>query len=182
MRFLLITLCFLFYTQVEAQRTVVVKRPGRTVVRTTGPKVIYRRPVARVRVVHTLPRGTVVVSHGPYSYHYIGGIYYRPYNGVYRIVPAPIGLRVTVLPLGYRIIRVAGVSYYFYHGTFYKKKAETYVVVNAPLHAVVTTLPDETDTIEIDGKTYFEFNNVLYISIETPDGQAYKVTGTLETD
>ena len=171
----------LFATEtINAQRRVVVKTPERVVVRTSSPRVIYRRPVPVVRAVRTLPSTTVVIKRGGVRYHYHAGLYYRYYGSRYVVVAAPYGVRIKVLPVGYRRIVYLGIPYFYYQGNYYVEVSGGYKVVKVPNNIIVSELPEDAEQVEIDGKTYYEYGGILYKVVTTPEGKAFKATGNLE--
>lgn len=171
----------LFMTQTSnAQRRVVVKKPHRTVVRTTSPRVVYKRPTPVVRAVRTLPATAVVIKRNGVRYHYYNGRYYRYNRGRYVIVTAPRGVRIKVLPVGYRRIVIAGKPYFYFQGVYYVSVNNGYKVVEAPDNIIVYELPEEAEQVEIDGKTFYEYDAKLYKVVTTPDGKGFKVVGDLE--
>lgn len=174
-------LAALFMTSsMNAQRRVVVKTPGRTVVRTTNARVVYRRPVPVVRVVRTLPATTVVIKRNGLQYHYYNGLYYRSYNGSYVVVAAPYGVRIKVLPVGYHRIVYLGTPYFYYQGNYYVEVSGSYKTVEAPENIVVSELPEEAEQVDIDGKMYYEYSETLYKVVTTPEGKAFKAVGNLK--
>lgn len=171
---------FLIIDKTNAQRRVVVRTPNKTIIRTTSPRVVYRRPIPAVRAVRVLPNTAVVVKRNGLSYYYSGGLYYRYYNGRYVVVAAPLGVRVRVLPVGYTRIVIYGRPYFYYRGNYYIQVSNGYKIVEAPENITVPELPEEAEQVDIDGKSYYEYNNTLYKTITTPEGKQFKVVGGLE--
>lgn len=175
-------LSLLFVTEsMHAQRRA-VRTSKRTVVRVSSPRVVYARPYPTVRAVRTLPSSAVVVRRGGVTYRHHAGLYYRPVNGRYVVVSAPIGVRVTALPVGYRRIVVAGVPYFYFQGNYYVTVNGGYEVVQPPLDSVVYELPEDAEALTIEGSNYYAYGGTLYKVVTTPEGKAFKVVGDLEWD
>ncbi|APD08194.1 hypothetical protein UJ101_02696 [Flavobacteriaceae bacterium UJ101] len=132
----IIGMLFIIQT-LNAQRRVVVKTPHKTVVRTTSPRVVYKRPTPVVRAVRTLPATAVVVKYNGVRYHYHNGLYYRYNSGRYVVVTAPKGVRVSVLPVGYNRIVIGGKPYFYFRGVYYVSVNNGYKVVEAPDNIIV---------------------------------------------
>lgn len=147
----------------------------------------YRRPVYSPRNpgwrYSYLPRRNSIVasfsfpfatiSFGGYSYRYCDGVYYRPYNNVYRVVAPPVGIFINALPFGYSRIYVNSDPYYYYNGTFYDEYEDSYRVVAPPVGALVESIPDGYETITIDGETYYSVDNVQYKPVINEDGEIW---------
>ena len=86
------------------------------------------RPAGPV-VVTKLHRPNVVV-HNNVRYYRSSGVWYVKRNRGYRVVAAPIGVRVSTLPRGYKVVKVRGVKYYRYNGVYYKRSGRNYIVVS----------------------------------------------------
>lgn len=86
-------------------------------------------------VVKVLPKKHVVVRHSGHRYFVHGGVYYRSYNGSFRVVAAPIGYRINVLPTGHMSFRVGPISYHYHAGNYYRREKAGYVVVAKPVGA-----------------------------------------------
>lgn len=90
------------------------------------PRVGFYAPV--------LPRAAVTISFGPDRFWYQGGIWYRPYQGGYRVVVPPFGAVVPLLPPDYVTVSLGGSPYYYANGVYYSAytSGPGYVVVQAP--------------------------------------------------
>ncbi len=113
------------------------------------------------------------IAFGGYSYRYCDGVYYRPYNNVYRVCAAPVGIYINVLPFGYRRIVVNDYPYYYYNGTYYEDYEESYRVIAPPVGAVVESIPDGYETIVIDGETYYSVDDVQYKPVVVDNGEIW---------
>lgn len=89
----------------------------------------------RGHIVKNLPKAhhTVRVSSGRYFVH--RGIYYQPHRGRYRIVAAPIGLRITALPVGFISFQLNAQRYFYAAGNYYNHIDGAYFVVEKPAGA-----------------------------------------------
>lgn len=110
---------------------------------------------------------------GGYGYRYCDGVYYRPYNNVFRVVAPPFGIFINVLPFGYRRIVVHDYPYYYYNGTYYDEYQSSYRVVAPPLGAVVESIPEGYETIVIDGETYYKVDDVQYKPVVQDNGEIW---------
>ncbi|SHJ36738.1 DUF6515 family protein [Aquimarina spongiae] len=88
--------------------------------------------------VRVQPANTVVVTklhhpkvvvHNNVRYYRSNGVWYVKRNRGYRVVTAPVGVRVAALPRGYKVVKVRGVKYYKHRGVYYKRTGRQYVVV-----------------------------------------------------
>ena len=87
-----------------------------------------------VNIVKILPANHTVIKVGAVSYFHSGGIYYQPNrSGGFRVVAAPIGIKVNALPRSYRVVKIKGVTYYSHSGAFYKRSGKKFVVVRRPV-------------------------------------------------
>ena len=147
----------------------------------------YRRPVygsynpswryghipGRNSVFNRLPGNYLSLNFGGFNYRYFNGIYYQPYNDVFRVVAPPVGLFINTLPLGYRKIYVRDYPYYYYNGTYYDQQDSKYRVVSPPVGAVVESLPKGYETLLIDGETYFTVDGAQYKPIVQENGEIW---------
>ncbi|MEP7107517.1 MAG: DUF6515 family protein [Ferruginibacter sp.] len=144
----------------------------------------YRRPVynahnpnwrytyapRRNSIFNTLPLSYFSINFGGFGYRYYDGIYYRPYNNIFRVVAPPIGIFINTLPFGYSRIYVHDYPYYYYNGTYYDYRNNNYTVVSPPVGAVVESIPDGYETLTIDGETYYEVDGAQYKPVVQKDG------------
>jgi hypothetical protein len=127
----------------------------------------------RNSIYHSLPSTYININFGGFGYRYYDGIYYRPYNNIFRVVAPPIGLFINVLPFGYSRIYVHQYPYYYYNGTYYDYRDNNYFVVSPPVGAVVESIPDGYETITIDGETYYEVDGAQYKPVVQDNGEVW---------
>ena len=99
------------------------------------------------------------------NYYDSDGIYFKQENDKYKVVPAPLGLKVKTLPKGSQEFTVDGNHYFYYFGTYYAPRDGKYEVVEPPIGAEVDSIPDGYDKVMIDGQTYFSLNGVQYKAV-----------------
>ena len=92
----------------------------------------HRSQSASIKFVASLPIGHTVVRFGNVRYYTYAGVYYRPYQGRYRIVAAPIGLNVAVLPAKHKAVRIKKQRYFIANGVYYQKAGKKFIVVRRP--------------------------------------------------
>jgi hypothetical protein len=107
------------------------------------------------------------------GYRYYDGIFYRPYNNVFRVVAPPIGIFVNILPAGYSRIYVDDYPYYYYNGTFYDHRDNHYFVVSPPVGAVVESIPEGYETINMEGETYYVADGAQYKPVMQDNGEIW---------
>ena len=108
-------------------------------------------------------------------YRYDRGIYYSPYNGGYRVIPAPPGVFIRYLPDGYSTIYLGDYTYYYFAGTFYREGIHGFTVTEAPPGAVVYDLPEGATEVRMGNIVYLQYNNTLYQPIYLDGRDAYEV-------
>jgi len=120
-----------------------------------------------------VPKKSVVIIHSGLKYHYYSGIFYKPAGATYKIVKAPIGMRVRVLAKDKISIVLKGKKYFYYYGTFYTETPDgkEYFTVDPPIGAKVNALPEGYTEIEKNGKIYYEFEGVLYEEVSENDDE-----------
>ena len=126
------------------------------------------------------PKNALLIVNKGTKYHYHSGFFYKHIGSKYKIVKAPIGIRVRTLPKG-RIHFVHGTrKYFYYYGTYYVKSDYDvdYIIVSPPKGAKVNALPDAYKEVEIDGNEYFEFEGVFYKEVEENNEVLYEVVDT----
>ncbi|MBC7890509.1 MAG: hypothetical protein H7Z13_21760 [Ferruginibacter sp.] len=147
----------------------------------------YRRPVysaynpnwryayapRRNSIFNTLPSSYININFGGFGYRYCDGIYYRPYNNIFRVVAPPFGIFINALPLGYRRIYVRNYPYYYYNGTYYDYRHNNYIVVSPPVGAIVESIPDGFETLIIDGETYYVVDGAQYKPVVQENGEIW---------
>ena len=113
------------------------------------------------------------INFGGCGYRYYEGVYYRPYNNVFRVVAPPFGFFINTLPYGYSNIYVNNYPYYYYNGTYYDQYEDSYRVVAPPIGAVVESIPQGYETLVIDGETYYKVDNVQYKPVVQDNGEIW---------
>ncbi|PSR52026.1 hypothetical protein AHMF7605_00065 [Adhaeribacter arboris] len=155
----------LAYRSSRNYRTPVIPRSSKTYYvsgRDRSPDWRYRNLPRRGYTVAMAPARAITIAFGGLYFHYDNGVYYRPLNGRYVVVPAPIGLRTRVIPTGYLRFFSHQRSYYYYYGTYYTLQNGYYEVVKPPVGALVESIPDGYEQIVIDGETYYLVDGVQY--------------------
>lgn len=117
----------------------------------------------------------ITLSWNNHPYHYYNGVYYEPYNSGYRVIAAPVGIRINTLPQGYSEIPVNGVNFYYYGGTYYRNYGNGFEVTAAPFGAVVYNLPEGAQETTINGNRYMVYNNTYYQPFNDNGNDAYEV-------
>lgn len=156
------------------------RRPGvrynnyrRPIYNAYNPNWRYAYAPRRYSMFNTLPSFYFNLNFGGSRYRYYDGIYYQPYNNIFRVVAPPIGIFVNVLPRGHRKIYVNDYPYYYYNGTYYNQKEDNYYVVSPPVGAVVESIPDGYKTITIDGETFYEVDGAQYKPAVQENGEVW---------
>jgi hypothetical protein len=97
------------------------------------PQLSYAKQYKNVdRHLSSLPKKHHQISHRGKSYYYTGGSFYRPRNGGYLSISAPIGAIVPGLSSGYVTFGVGPNRYYYLSGIYYRHAPGGYVVVQKP--------------------------------------------------
>jgi len=115
-----------------------------------------------------------------HNYYFHSGVYYSKINNKYKIVRAPVGIRVAVLPSAATRVVVKLKPYYYYYGTFYVKQNDnSYETVNPPVGAKVEILPDGLEEVEYNGETVYKLDDISFKPELTNDGKlVYEVIRT----
>lgn len=133
-----------------------------------------------------LPGSYISIQFGGNPYYYSGGLFYQPYGSYYRVMPPPLGIRVSILPRGYWSFRIGGLPYFYYNGIFYRRDNRDYEVIKAPVGAEVPSIPRDAKTIVIDGEKYYEYNGTYFKDFIKPNGELWYTVegkhGVLNTD
>ena len=126
-----------------------------------------------------LSRPSYVIPYGGYRYHYLNGIFYRPYGSYFQVIAPPLGIHIGVLPYGYSRIWLGSDPYYYYNGTFYRHWDDaSYEVVAPPVGAEVAELPEGARPVVIDNRKFYEYNGTYYKESVKDNGEIwYTVTG-----
>jgi Family of unknown function (DUF6515) len=117
----------------------------------------------------------IIIDFENRAYHYDAGVFYAPYNGGYRVIPAPPGAYVPTIPQGYQQVAVGGQTYYYFGGAFFIYDGTNYEVVAPPAGAVVYNLPVGATSVQIDNYEYMEYNDTYYQPIQINGQDAYEV-------
>jgi len=142
--------------------TPIYRHDYRPVYNAYSPSWRYSCLPGRYSYYRSLPATYLTLNFGGFGYRYWDGVFYRPYNDLFTVCAAPLGIFINVLPIGYRRIYVSNYPYYYYNGTYYDQRGDNYYVVSPPVGAVVESLPDGYDTVVIDGETYYTIDGAQY--------------------
>ena len=124
---------------------------------------------ARVNKLHVKSK---LIKYKKHHYYFHSGIYYRKINNKYRIVRAPIGIRVNILPATATKLFVKWKPYYYYYGTFYiQLEDKTYETINPPVGAKVEDLPEGLEEVEIKGETLYKLEEIYFKPIINKEGK-----------
>lgn len=146
---------------------------GKLVYSPRNPSWRYAYAPRRQSVFYSLPSSYFSINFGGLGYRYYDGIFYRPYNNVFRVVAPPIGIFVNILPSGYSRIYVDDYPYYYYNGTFYDHRDNHYFVVSPPVGAVVESIPAGYETINMEGETYYVADGAQYKPVMQDNGEIW---------
>lgn len=117
------------------------------------------------------------ISHRSGHYFYNHGNFYRHNAGRYTMVPAPLGIRVSVLPPNPWRVVIRGQHFFYSNGAFFSHRNNCYQVTSAPVGAIVPSIPMRAQRLSINGREFFEFDQTIYQRIRTRRGIAYEVVG-----
>lgn len=120
-----------------------------------------------------LNRPTVIVNFGGYRYHYLDGIFYRPYGSYFEVCAPPLGIHIGILPYGYRRFWIGPDDYYYYNGIYYRHYDDYYEVVTPPVGAEVAEIPEGSKPVVIDGHKYYEYNGTYYRETPHDNGEMW---------
>ncbi len=169
----------------EAQRRVVVTKPSRTVVITkpSRSEVVYvnRRVVRPPVVVGVLPPTSVTIVHRHSQYYFHAGVYYIQRPEGYVVVNPPVGIMVTNLPSATLTFTFSSRAYFFIGGAFYIQIPGGFQIVNAPAGAKISQLPEGAEKVVVGDEIYYEQYGTLYKKVETEQGIAYIIAGSLQS-
>lgn len=117
-----------------------------------------------------------IVYYNNVQFYYSSGVFYSPYNGGYRVVPAPVSVVVTSVPLGYETCEVDGVFYRYYGGAFFLPTSDgRYQVVQAPPGALISNLPEGCEQININGVVLLRYNDTYFQPVLVGGRNMYEV-------
>ena len=120
-----------------------------------------------------LNRPTIMINFGGYRYHYLDGIFYRPYGSYFEVCAPPIGIHIGILPYGYRRFWIGPDDYYYYNGIYYRHYDDYYEVVTPPVGAEVAEIPEGSKPVVIDGHKYYEYNGTYYRETPHDNGEMW---------
>jgi hypothetical protein len=145
-----------------------------------NPHTYYRAPEwqyasvpRRGAVITSAPSASISLNFRGLSLFFSNGVYYRPHANGYRIISAPIGIRINALPRGYAEVFVGNMPFYYYCGTYYRNVGGYYEVVRPPVGALVESIPNGYQTLNIDGETYYVVDGVQYKPEVTNNGEIW---------
>ena len=125
--------------------------------------------------MQTMMPGAVVLSIHSIPYRYYSGVFYQPFNGGYRVVPAPPTVIVPAIPEGYESVVVDGTPYLYYGGTFYEQMGSGYVVSAPPAGAVISQLPAGCTVVHINGMSILKFGDTYFQPVTVNGRNMYEV-------
>jgi len=126
------------------------------------PQWRYNDLPCRGTYISSAPSASIALNFRGLSLFFNNGVYYRPHEHGYRVVAAPIGVRINALPRGYAELYVGRMPYYYYCGTYYRNYGGYYEVVRPPVGALVESIPNGYREMNIDGETYYFVDGVQY--------------------
>jgi hypothetical protein len=127
-----------------------------------APEWHYTNLPRRGAVIASAPSACISLNFRGLSLFFSNGVYYRPHANGYRVVAAPIGIRINALPRGYVQFYVGNEPFFYYGGTYYRNTGGYYEVVRPPVGALVESIPNGYETLNIEGETYYMVDGVQY--------------------
>lgn len=124
----------------------------------------------------------LTVENQPYRYD--NGMYYRPSNGGYVVVAAPVGAIIPVLPANAQVVQINGAptNDYYYGGTYYERSGSGYAVVPPMAGATVQNLPAGGQQVKVGDQTYVKVGDTLYAPVEENGQDMYEVVQVEQGD
>ncbi len=116
----------------------------------------------------SLPTGFLSLSLPGGLFYYHMGTYYRPSDGGYVAVPAPLGARIRVLPENCSPFYVDGRRYFVCDEVYYRPDGDDYVVIERP------SRPDFR--VEVGDEVRI---NADFLNMRSGPGQSHRVVGQL---
>ncbi|MCH9812564.1 MAG: hypothetical protein K0U47_01310 [Epsilonproteobacteria bacterium] len=201
----------------ETQHRKLVKTPkyhtAKKVYRPAKHKVVQHTDKKHIHPNRYRPKATIVKHYRPghrvkrlqsnafhfvlggLTYHYVSGVFYRPYHSGYTVVHAPVGALVYTLPHGYTKVYINNRHYYHYNDVYYSwdRRRKGYCVVDVPstycastasynvphyhyqLGDIAHNLPAGAVRVVIDGRHYWEAEGVYFKSKKRNGRIIYKV-------
>lgn len=141
-------------------------------------KQVYKKVVIKHKRYKRYPaKGTHVlyvnsakrIKHNWVFYH-ANGIYYKKSTRGYKIVAAPVGIRVKELPAKHVRIVLNGRNYFYHYGTYYMAIGKRYEIVAPPVGMQVDDLPNGYKLISKKGKTFYVVDGVFYKRVVLKNG------------
>ncbi|NOU59370.1 DUF6515 family protein [Marinifilum caeruleilacunae] len=145
----------------------------------TEAKQVYKKVVVKHKRYKRYPaKGTTVlyvnsgkrIKHHKGVFYHANGIYYRKSTRGYKIVAAPVGVRVKVLPAKHVRIVLNGRNYFYHYGTYYIAVGKRYEVVAPPVGIQVDDLPNGYKLVSKKGRTFYVVDGVFYKRIVLKNG------------
>ncbi|WP_421918385.1 DUF6515 family protein [Marinifilum sp.] len=142
-------------------------------------KKVYKKVVVKHKRYKKYPaKGTHVlymnsarrVKHNKGIFYHANGIYYKKSTCGYKIVAAPIGVRLKVLPAKHVRIVLNGRHYFYHYGTYYISVGKKYEIVTPPVGIQVDDLPNGYKLVTKKGKTFYVVDKVFYERIVLKNG------------
>jgi len=158
---------------------------------------VHHRPGYRVKRLNNHAAFHFML--GGLTYHFLNGIFYRPYNQGYQVVAAPVGAIVYSLPHGHVSVVIGGRNYYMYNNIYYlwDGSRRGYRVVDVPSSNyvydrppqsysvganqyrsgdIVRQLPSGSTRVIIDDIRYYENEGIYFLPVKKSNGRTvYKV-------
>lgn len=107
--------------------------------------------------------------------YYDNGNFYEKDGSKYRVIEAPIGMKVPTIPASATECIVGSTVYHYYEGVFYKYEVGGFTVVRAPVGAIVYNLPPGASESTINGQVYYNLNGVFYMPTSYNNEAAFEV-------
>ncbi len=103
-----------------------------------------------------IPNGSISFGFGTNKYYYSSGLFYRPHQREYIVVPPPSGAVVYQIPAQYNQVVIDGVVYYTYNGVYYSRVPQGFQVIPPP--SVVVDAATVSRTAVVDEEEVFTVN------------------------
>ncbi|RKE03949.1 DUF6515 family protein [Marinifilum flexuosum] len=110
------------------------------------------------------------IKHSKGVFYHANGIYYKKSTRGYKIVAAPVGIRVKVLPAKHVRIVLNGRNYFYHYGTYYIALGKRYEIVTPPVGIQVDNLPNGYKLITKNGRTFYVVDGVYYKRVILKNG------------
>jgi hypothetical protein len=103
-----------------------------------------------------VPLNSISIGFGGGKYYYGAGLFYRPYQHKYIVVPPPAGVVVYSIPPQYNQVIIDGVIYYTYNGVYYTRVPQGFQVVQPP--SVVVEAATVSTSFSLNEEEVFTVN------------------------